>query len=116
MRIVDLLERDARLYPLETAVAVVGGPQLTYRELRSRALCLAGALAGLGVGAGDRVALLADNGLAPFEVLLATAHLGAAVVPLGTRLTRPELEQILGDAEPTVALADAAHADALAAC
>ncbi|NLT04898.1 MAG: AMP-binding protein, partial [Solirubrobacterales bacterium] len=115
MRIVDLLDRGARLYPDKLAVAVAGGERVTHAELAGRAGRLAGALARLGVGRGDRVALLAGNGLAHFDVDLACARLGAAAVPLGTRSAPEELAHAVGDSEPAVAIADAEHGEALAA-
>ena len=69
MRIVDLLERDAALLPQKTAVAVDGGPAVTFVELRDRVRRLATGLEDAGVGRGDRVALMADNGLVFFERL-----------------------------------------------
>jgi fatty-acyl-CoA synthase len=113
MRTVDLLERSARLWPDKTAVAVVGGPALTYRELQRRAFGLAGSMERMGVGRGDRVALMAADGTAHAEVQLACAHLGAATVPIGMRLSAAEVGGILADAEPSVGFADAAAADRL---
>lgn len=53
----------------------------TYAELRDDVARLAGALARRGVGAGDRVAILAGLGEA-VRVLLAVARLGAVAVPV----------------------------------
>ena len=89
MRIVDLLERDATLYPQRTAVAVDGGPSVAFAELRDRVRRLATGFEAAGVGRGDRVALMADNGLVFFDIYLAAAYLGAAAVPLNTQLTDP---------------------------
>ncbi|MYB09563.1 MAG: long-chain fatty acid--CoA ligase [Acidimicrobiia bacterium] len=115
MRIVDLLERDAALYPQRTAVAVDGGPSVTFVELRDRVRRLATGLESAGVGPGDRVALMAENGLVFFDVYLAVAYLGAAAVPLNTQLTDPELAFILSNAEPTLALAASDYAQRLEA-
>ncbi len=57
------------------------------------------------MGTGDRVALMADNGLVFFDVYLAVAYLGAAAVPLNTQLTDPELSFILSNAEPILTVA-----------
>ncbi|MGE3621689.1 MAG: class I adenylate-forming enzyme family protein, partial [Acidimicrobiia bacterium] len=64
---------------------------------------------------GDRVALVADAGLVYFDVYLAAAWIGAAVVPVNTRLAGPEGDYIVGHAEPALAVADAAHLDLLPA-
>jgi long-chain acyl-CoA synthetase len=111
MRIVDLVERNARLYADREAVVVVGGERVTHGELRDRAVRLAAGLRDAGVARHDRVGLIADNGMVYFDLYLAAAYLGAAVVPVNTHLTAPEVAYILGHAEPVVTLADAAHAD-----
>ena len=115
MRIVDLLERDAALYPQRTAVAVEGGPSVTFAELRDRVRRLATGLETAGVGPGDRVALMADNGLVFFDVYLAVAYLGAAAVPLNTQLTDPELDFILSNAEPSLTVATSQYAQRVGA-
>lgn len=109
MRVVDLLERNAVLHADRTAVAVVDGASLTYRALADRVRRVAGAMASRGVGRGDRVVLMADNGLTYFDVYLAVAHLGAAAVPVSTHLADPEIAYIVGDADPVLAIADHDH-------
>ncbi|HEV7679624.1 MAG TPA: AMP-binding protein [Candidatus Dormibacteraeota bacterium] len=113
MRIVDLLERDALLYPERIGAGVVGGEMLGYAELRARVARLAGALERRGVGRGERVALMASNGLVYFDVYLACAYLGAAAVPVNTHLALPEIAYQMDDAQPVIGVADAAHVDAL---
>ena len=73
MRVVDLLERNAGLYPTRPAAIVAGGPALDFSGLRERVRRLAGGLAASGVGHGDRIALMAGNGLVYFDVYLAAA-------------------------------------------
>jgi len=59
----DLLRRRAHLAPnTEALVESATGRRLTYRELNARANCVANGLRGIGVGEGDRVALLLMNG------------------------------------------------------
>ncbi|MDE0117362.1 MAG: AMP-binding protein [bacterium] len=115
MRIVDLLERDAALYPQRTAVAVDGGPSATFAELRNRVRRLATGLEHAGVSRGARVALMADNGLAFFDVYLAAAYLGAAAVPLNTQLAEPELAFVLSNAEPSLTVTTSDYAQRLGA-
>jgi O-succinylbenzoate-CoA ligase len=109
MRIFDLLERDAELYPQRRAVVIDGHCAISYDELRRRAMALAAALAHRGVAAGDRVALLAGNGLAFFDVYLAVSYLGAAAVPIGTHLAEAEIGWILDDSRPALCFVDSAH-------
>jgi acyl-CoA synthetase (AMP-forming)/AMP-acid ligase II len=111
MRIVDLVERNARLYADREAVAIVGGARLTHRQVRDRATRMASGLAAAGVGRGDRIGLVADNGVVYFDLYLAAAYLGAAVVPVNTHLTPPEIAYVLGHAEPVVTLADPEYRD-----
>ncbi|MCV7080184.1 AMP-binding protein [Mycolicibacterium insubricum] len=72
------------------AEAVVDGPlRLSFTELAERVRLAAGALAGIGVAKGDRVALWAPNSaewiIAAFGIMTA----GAVLVPVNTRF-RPE--------------------------
>jgi O-succinylbenzoate-CoA ligase len=113
VRIVDLLERDATLYPDKVAVAMVGDRLLTYRELRRRVGSIASGLSAHGVGRGGRVALMADNSLVYFDVLLACAYLGATAVPLNTHLAQPEVAYQVDHADPVLCVADRSHGAAL---
>ena len=60
-------------------------------------------LARLGVGAGDRVAVLAQNHPRTLALLFACARLGAMLAPLNWRLAGPELDWIVGHAAPRTA-------------
>ena len=87
--------------PKKEAV-VVDDIRLTYAELNSRVNRLANALTGLGVNAGDRVAVLLFNSNEYAEATFALAKLGALLVPLNYRLAPPELEHILNDSGSNV--------------
>ena len=115
MRIVDLIERNAVLYRDEPAVHVLGSTSVTHGELAQRVRGLAAGLAARGIRQGDRVALMAGNGLVYFDVYLAAAYLGAAAVPISTRASTSEIEFLLGDAEPSMAIVDERSADAFGA-
>ncbi|MDC0721483.1 long-chain-fatty-acid--CoA ligase [Nannocystis bainbridge] len=85
------------------AVALVCGAQsLTWAELHARSNRVADALRRVGVGFGDRVAFLDKNGLEYFELLFATAKLGAVLVAVNFRLTAREVGFIVNDAEARV--------------
>ncbi len=80
-----LLDDAVAASPASPAVTFAGRT-LTYRELAADVGRLAGVLSGLGVGAGDRVALLLPNCPQHLIAFFATTRLGAAVVqcnPLG---------------------------------
>ena len=91
-----ILPRAVERFPDSVAV-VCGGRTFTYRELGDRVARLAGALSGLGVQPGDRVAMLHDNCHRALEIYFAVAHVGAVLVPLNYRLTANDLAFILGD-------------------
>jgi fatty-acyl-CoA synthase len=85
--------------------------KFTYAELNKRIGQLAGALTALGIGQGDRVALLAPNCAEYFELQFACGRLGSIMLPLNWRLTVPELEYILGDSTPKLLVHDKAFAE-----
>ena len=61
-------------------------------------------------GQGDRIAILAQNSDRYFELMYAAAWVGAALVPLSTRLTASEVKHILGDSGTSVLFIDGAMA------
>jgi long-chain acyl-CoA synthetase len=103
----DLLDRAVSLYGAEVAVEIVDGPSYTFRQLRSRVLGLAGGLWQRGVRPGDRVGVMAANGICFFDVYLACAALGAAAVPINPRLVEAEVQTIVDDAGLSMVFADA---------
>ncbi|PKW16668.1 acyl-CoA synthetase [Saccharopolyspora spinosa] len=74
----------------------------TYLELDDRVTRLAHALRSLGIGRGDRLALLSTNHPAYLEALFASGLLGAIFVPLNARLTAPEVKYALRDSGAAV--------------
>lgn len=93
----SVLRKHAAERPDHPAL-VLGEQTLTWRELDARASRVAGALAGAGVGPGDRIALLDKNGLEYFELLFGAAKLGAVLVAVSFRLTAEEAAYIIDDA------------------
>jgi fatty-acyl-CoA synthase len=79
---------------------------VSYAELDARADALAAYLSSLGIGRGDRVALLAHNGVEYFDLQFACGRTGAIAVLLNWRLTVPELEYILNDSAPKLLIHD----------
>ncbi|WP_166039359.1 AMP-binding protein [Sphingosinicella sp. YJ22] len=78
------------------------GATLTYAELDRRASRAAAMLAGRGVKAGDRVAILCRNRAAFFELLFGCARIGAVLVPLNWRMPALELDSLVAHAEPAL--------------
>ena len=89
------------------------GATVTAGELADRVAARGHVLIDAGVRPGDRVAVLIPNSLACAETLLATAAVGAAVVPINLRWTAPEVTWLLADAGPRVLVADAERLAAL---
>jgi len=94
---------------------VDGARSATYRELGERVHALARALSALGIGAGERLALLELNSQAFIETTFAAAGIGAIVVPLNYRLSPGEIGAILRDAGARAVVARAAWAPLLRA-
>ncbi|GCD90011.1 acyl--CoA ligase family protein [Nocardioides sp. LS1] len=90
----SFLERSAQVYADRTAL-VDGDLRLTYGELAGRCRALTGVLADLGVGPGDRVAVLASNSHVQLEMHHAVPLRGAVLVPINIRLSPAEVGYIL---------------------
>ncbi|HUQ80324.1 MAG TPA: AMP-binding protein [Gemmatimonadaceae bacterium] len=74
----------------------------TYAELDAAAERWAGALATLGVKAGDRVATLTGNRVETIALFFGAVRIGAVLVPLNWRLAAPELSRVVADAAPAL--------------
>jgi acyl-CoA synthetase (AMP-forming)/AMP-acid ligase II len=79
---------------------------LSFRQLRQRVDELAGGLAGLGIGPGERVCVLAQNDTAYLELYGACARQGIIAYPINWRLTGPEVERVVDRARPTMMVID----------
>ena len=85
------------------------GRLVTYAELAAGADAFAAAFAESGLKRGDRVATLTGNSPEHVMVLFACAQLGLILLPLSWRLTAPELQYQLEDAEPSLFLVEAEY-------
>jgi long-chain acyl-CoA synthetase len=95
----QLLDDAAASFGSRAAISGAG-VSLTYAELRSDVDRFAGGLAGLGVGPGDRVALVLPNCPQFVVAFFAVLRLGAVVVPANPLATADELRSLLTDCEP----------------
>src|SRR5260221_642394 len=93
------LGRAVRYYPERTAFAS-GEERSTFRELHERVGRIAAGLTKRGFRKGDRLALLLPNEREYVELVYACAWLGVIAVPLNTRLSAKEIDQVLIDAAP----------------
>src|SRR5919201_2741570 len=100
------LERAARAFGDRTAL-VDGTARWTYRQFRERVHRQATALQGIGLGSGDRVAVLAPNSPMLLEAHFGVPLAGAVLVPINTRLAPAEISYILRHAGARALLLDA---------
>ncbi|MBP6381417.1 MAG: acyl-CoA synthetase [Pseudomonadales bacterium] len=106
----DLLRRSARRAPGRTALAC-GDVHWSYSELDSVVDRLARGLRGIGVGVGDKVAVLARNSHAFIAMRFAIARAGAVLVPVNFMLNADELGYILGHSQARVLCTDSGLAE-----
>lgn len=96
MNAASLLERAGRAHRELPAVALGADTLFTYGGLATRAAVLAGSLqARLGLGRGDRVAVVMGNHPAYVEILYACWWAGLAAVPINAKLHEREVRYIL---------------------
>ena len=89
-----LLERTASRRGASPAIHTEAG-SISWEELHRRVVRVAGGLAGLGIGLGDRVAFWLPNGLAYLTLHLACAGIGAVTVAINPRFRSTELADIV---------------------
>jgi len=102
----DIFARGAAVQGAAPAV-FQGDVEVSFRELRRRVDALAGGLAALGLGKGDRICVLAQNDLAYLDLYGACARQGIIAYPINWRLTGEEVERVLERASPKMMVADA---------
>ena len=111
----QIAERAEAVYPGREVVARTqdGVERSTYGRVVERARRLASALAGLGVGPGDRVASFAWNSLRHLELYLAVPSMGAVLHTLNIRLFEEDLRYIVEHADDRLVFLDASLAEAM---
>jgi long-chain acyl-CoA synthetase len=95
MNVASWLYRSGLSHPDLPASASGTRVVATYAALAERAARLAGALRGLGLPPGERVAIVAKNSPAYLELLHGIWHAGLAAVPANAKLHGAELGYIL---------------------
>ena len=112
VRAYDWIAHHTMHRPTKEAVRDLGtGRSFTYAELDRRIDAMAAYLRSLGIGRGDRVAVLAHNGVEFFDVQFACARTGSICVLLNWRLTVAELEYILNDSSPSLLVHDSTFSE-----
>ena len=104
MLVQSILEQTARAHPEKPAVWF-NNVWKTYGEINREADLVAGFLVKLGVGRGDRVAILLENSFDFITAHFGALKAGAVEVSLNTELTAEALKQLLSDCEAKVFIA-----------
>ncbi len=93
----DVLASRVAATPHRLAVVdAASGKRWSYAELDTAVADLAGRLASVGVGAGDRVALLLETSVDAVRAVHAILRLGAVPVPLDPGVATDELQRRIG--------------------
>jgi long-chain acyl-CoA synthetase len=80
-------------HPADHVAVISRGRATTYGALREQVAHVRGGLVKLGIGKGDRVALLCSNGRYFVDLYLACLGVGAVAVPLNPSSPAPEIER-----------------------
>ncbi len=108
----DFLDRAELVYA--DRIGVVDEPdqpapslgEVSYREFARRGRALQAGLDELGIGEGERVAIVSHNSARLLEVLLAVPSSGRVAVPINFRLSPEEVSYIVGHCGARVLLVD----------
>jgi acyl-CoA synthetase (AMP-forming)/AMP-acid ligase II len=110
-----LFRHRARLRGDTIALEGGDGRRLTYRQLSERVDRAANLLGGMGIGRGDRIAVISENRVEYPEIGIAAALRGAIVAAQNWRLAGPELKHCLELVTPRAVFASPRHAGKLEA-
>jgi fatty-acyl-CoA synthase len=117
----DYLRRAELLYPDREAIAdepdqpAESWGSITYREMARRATAMAAGLDALGVGVGDRVAMVSHNSARLLTALFGVSGSGRILVPINFRLVAEEVKYIVAHSGARVLLIDPELEEAMAA-
>ncbi len=110
-----LLEAAAVQHASSAAVSQGDELHWTYGQFAVRVSRFAGALRGLGLEPGDRVALVMANGAGYLTALWAIWHAGLCAVPINAKLHAREIAFILADTDAAACLVSAEFEGPIAA-
>src|SRR3990172_7303980 len=114
MQTSEFLMIASSVVPERTAM-VCEGEERSFAQLQERVNRLANAMQSLGVGKGDRVAVMALNAIEYVEAYYATSKLGGVFVPLNYRAKREELSYMMNNSETAVLFAGQRYLELVAA-
>ena len=115
----DFLARAERVYPHR--VAIVDEPDqpaenwgvLTYQEMSAKAKAFAAGLDALGIGVGERVAMMSHNSARLLTALFGVSGSGRILVPVNYRLVAEEVQYIVEHSGARILLIDPELEDAM---
>ncbi|MDP6347587.1 MAG: long-chain-fatty-acid--CoA ligase [Dehalococcoidia bacterium] len=110
MSTVDFISLTGAIVPDRTAL-VVDSERISFSHVAERSNKVANALQGLGVGHGDKVAMMDVNCSQFVETYFGVARLGAIFVPLNYRARQDELSYLLQHAEASVVIVGERYVD-----
>lgn len=107
MNISEMLSRNARMYPDDTALIELNPDEklrseITWREFDQRANRVANALLDMGIRKGDRVIHLMMNSIAWLEAYFGIIRTGAWSVPLNFRFSSRDIKYCVNVSQSTV--------------
>jgi acyl-CoA synthetase (AMP-forming)/AMP-acid ligase II len=111
LTVADFLDRAALVYPDRIAAydepgSVGGLGEITYRSFARRARNMAATLDAMGVGLGERVAIVSPNATKMLISLFGNSAFGRIVVPINFRLNAEEIGFIVEHSGASVLLVD----------
>ena len=99
-------------HPADRVAIISRGRETTYGQLRDQIAHVRGGLQALGIGKGDRIALLCGNGRYFVDLYIAALGLGAVAVPLNPGSPAPEIERELRTVAAKLVVVEPAAAQA----
>lgn len=120
LTIADFLDRGATVYPDRIAAIdepdqpAAAWPDLTFGELARRARAQAAGLDALGIGVGERVAMVSHNSSRLLTAFYGVSGWGRVLVPINFRLVAEEVRYILEHSGASLLLVDPEVDEALA--
>src|SRR6186997_284211 len=108
----DFLRRAELVYPDRTAIVdepdhpAESWGSITYREMATRARAIAAGLDGLGIGVGERVAMVSQNSARLLTALFGVSGSGRVLVPINFRLAAEEVKYSIAHSGARLLLID----------
>lgn len=119
LTIVDHLRRAELVYPDRIAIhdepdqPAQAWQPITYREMGARARAQAAGLDALGIGEGERIAVVSHNSARLLTAFWGVSGFGRALVPINFRLVAEEVQYIVDHSGASLLLVDPELADSL---